>query len=259
MITILLEKILAALTQLLSNIKTKLNTIKNNLDDLIVVATATGPIASFTTTITKPFISFIVDIPESETGTDTITVYQTGSNIWNEKWELGSISTANGSLVVSTTTIRSKNKIKVAAGSKYSLVKPSGQQIFILFYDKNDTPIQYVQVPGDSLVVFNISANISQLSTNGTFTVPSGTDYILFRYDGTTTYESGVSINYPSTDTEYHAHVTEATKTVTLPETVYGGEVDITDLITPEIKVINGVNNIFTDSGDVTVEYLKII
>lgn len=74
MITILLQKILAALTQLLGDIKTKLNTIKNNLDNLIVVATTSGPIASFTTTITKPFISCIVNIPKSVNGTDTVKI-----------------------------------------------------------------------------------------------------------------------------------------------------------------------------------------
>ena len=72
MITILLQKILAALTQLLGDIKTKLNTIKDNLDDLIVVATASGPIASFTTTITKPLISCKVEIkPKQSSGTPT--------------------------------------------------------------------------------------------------------------------------------------------------------------------------------------------
>ena len=90
MITILLQKILAALTQLLGDIKTKLNTIKDNLDDLIVVATASGPISSFTTTITKPLLSCKVEIKPKQasgtpspsnplpiSGTDTVIVTQT--------------------------------------------------------------------------------------------------------------------------------------------------------------------------------------
>ena len=242
MITILLQKILAALTQLLGDIKTKLNTIKDNLDDLIVVATASGPIASFTTTITKPFISFIVDVPESESGTDTVIITQTGANLWDEEWEVGNINTS-GEDTPDNNIIRTKGYISIKPSTSYyaKIASSPYSSCRVFYYDQNKNFIEY-----------------KPLDKNLVFTTVSGAFYCRIRFATATTYNNDISINYPSTDTAYHAHVTATTKTVSLPQTVYGGEVDITDSILPEIKAKNGVNNIFTDSGDVTIEYLKL-
>ena len=241
MITILLQKILAALIQLLGNIKTKLNTIKDNLDDLIVVATASGPIASFTTTITKPFISFIVDIPETESGTDTVIITLTGANLWDEITEVGNINNTSGEKEPSTSLLRTKNYIKVVAGKTYYFKSSASYNGTLFFYDKdhNFLSLQYKQ--------------------NDTFTVPANACYMLFKIASGygTTYNNDYGVNFPATITTYEPY-SATTKTVSLPSTVYGGEVDITESILPEIKAKNGVNNIFSDSGDVTVEYLKL-
>lgn len=47
------------------------------------------------------------------------TVYRTGVNVWDEEWEVGSISNSTGEDSVSTTTIRSKNYIPVVPGATY--------------------------------------------------------------------------------------------------------------------------------------------
>ena len=230
MITILLQKILAALTQLLGDIKTKLNTIKDNLDNLIVVATASGPIASFTTTITKPLISCKVEIKPKQasgtptpssplpiSGTDTVIVTQTGANFWDEEWELGSISTTTGQPVSSSAKIRSKNFIPIKASTSFCIMTENAlaDTDYLYFYDINQNYI--------SSVVWKSSQTGLRVFV---FTSPSNAYYMKFVNKGTT-YGNDISINYPSTDTAYHAHVTATTKTVSLPQTVYGGEVDV--------------------------------
>lgn len=335
MITILLQKILAALTQLLGDIKTKLNTIKDNLDNLIVVATASGPIASFTTTITKPFISFIVDIPESESGTDTVIVTQTKKNLVFSK--IDATVDASG-VIISSSNYYKLCIAKVAQGQTYTVTTSDTQLVCGFFTD----------IPSIGDTTYNNSRTIQ---ASKTFTAPI-TGYVGFRaiYDGDYQCEVG---NQATTYEPY----TATTKTVSLPSTVYGGEVDVisgkitktyeaddlgvmswsyesdegyfysdsitdiksgsenclcesgytydaalsvnktfnvsgtqirfrddtysaapdfktavtgidfiyelaeadTDSITPEvITALNGVNNIFSDSGDVNVEYLKL-
>lgn len=208
MITILLQKILAALTQLLGDIKTKLNTIKDNLDNLIVVATATGPIASFTTNLTRPLLSCIVDIPESVSGTDTITVTQTGANLWDGEYENGSLSSVDGTPAIDSTRYRTVNYILVKPNTSYFFKLTSNSYIYE--YDENHNYI--------TRNAYNSSSD---------FTVSSNCHYIKFTSLRTGFDVNSTSINFPSTDTTYHAHVTATTKTVSLPSTVYGGEVDI--------------------------------
>ena len=258
MITILLQKILAALTQLLGDIKTKLNTIKDNLDNLIVVATASGPIASFTTTITKPFISFIVDVPESISGTDTVIVTQTGMNLANIKpfadWVVKKSYLCNSADLP-------RKRTKLVFIDNDTSVSLSG--INFGFFDTswdgvtNISSSQYRWVINNGAIQ---SENRNIPTTNDTTIFLDG----LFVYPNTEAAFNAVFARYKimvipenSTATVYEAY-SATTKTVSLPSTVYGGEVDITDSILPEIKAKNGVNNIFTDSGDVTIEYLKL-
>ena len=222
-----------------------LEELKGDLTALLPVDMASGAIANFDTDLSLPLVDCKANIVASQpSGTPTpssplaITGYtgmnltRCGVNLWDEEWELGSLSTANGGKVVSTTTIRSKNNIEIKYGVRYSFIKPNTPQIFVLFYDENDTALTYVQQTGDTATAYNISALISANNTVVSFTPPTGTKYILFRVDNTTTYTSGISINYPSTDTDYHAYNTAST---TYPVswqdeagTVYGGNLDLT-------------------------------
>jgi hypothetical protein len=65
-------------------------------------------------------------------------------------------------------------------------------------------------------------------SGNGTFTTPEGTAYIKFcTYSNySATYNHDISINYPSTDHDYHPY-TGRSITIDLGQTVYGGKLDV--------------------------------
>ena len=240
MITILLQRVLAALTQLLGDIKTKLNTIKDNLDDLIVVATASGPIASFTTTITKPFISCNVEIKPKQasgtptpssplpiSGTDTVIITQTGANLANIKpfadWVVKKSYLCNSADLP-------RKRTKLVFIDNDTSVSLSG--INFGFFDTswdgitNINSSQYRWVINNG-VIQSEKRNIP--TTNDTTIFLDG----LFIYPNTEAAFNAVFARYKimvipenSTATTYEPY-SATTKTVSLPETVYGGEVDV--------------------------------
>ena len=143
-------------------------------------------------------------------GWDSVTLLNTGVNQWNEVWELGVYDTSTGEKVSSTVRIRSKDYIPVAGGATYYFFVGVIMNIRVLYYDVNKDFIS--SPPG-----FN----------NTIFTVPSNAKYMTF-YIGEgygVTYNNDISINYPSTDTEYHAYTGE-THTATFPSTIMGGSYD---------------------------------
>ncbi len=164
-----------------------------------------GNIIKFTSSLSMPLMSCKTNFSAKQDLHGQSGSYPAGGQLWDEVWELGSISTVTGEKSGSTANIRTKNVIKVTENTRYSIVKPSGNQMFILFYRSDNTVIQYVQNTGD-IGVYNLAATVNASVTNGTFTTPAETDYIMFRWDGITTYSAGVSINYPSTDTSYHPY-----------------------------------------------------
>ena len=264
MITILLQKILEALTQLLFNLKTKLNTIKDNLDNLIVVATASGPIASFTTTITKPFISLIVDVPESESGTDTVIVTQTGKNLFNPSIS-SNINTSinawgsNDTNIVAFLNTLKQGTYKLSYKIKVDAINGSGTDSYGIIIAPSSGAHINTRATESNVSVGSI------FERNAIITIGEGTTFTnVWFYTGRSPATSADSCTFYDFQLEVGNQATAyepysaTTKTVSLPSTVYGGEVDITDSILPEIKAKNGVNNIFTDSGDVTVAYLKL-
>jgi len=151
-----------------------------------------------------------------EEGATTVT--RCGVNLWDEEWELGGISTVTGVDFPNNNQIRSVNYIKVSPNTTYY---NKGYTLAIIGYDENKNFVEFL-------------GNI----TVGTFTIPSGVSYIRFCRTATT-YNNDISINYPATDTTYH-HYTGNTVPVS----------EATTLVTE-----SGVNNVFADSGEVTVQY----
>ena len=152
-----------------------------------------------------------------------------GENLWDEQWEAGSIN-AQGEKVGSENYIRTKN---------YTFLKPSTTYYFycgsasvgreVFFYDINKTFISY-----------------QKLNANGTFATPTNAKYMLFTMYRTygNTYNNDISINYPSTDTDYHAYKGN-TYNIEFPSeagTVYGGTLDVTNgvLTVDRVMVLGG-------------------
>ena len=146
--------------------------------------------------------------------TECVT-YVSGINVWDEEWEVGGIDPATGANVGSS-EIRSKNYIKVLPNTAYYChVGSSAGQTYNIksrFYDADKN---YIGTGGT-------------WKYNSTFTIPSGAQYLRFAMQPEygTTYNHDISINYPSTDHDYHAY-NGNTYTTDLGRTVYGGDVEV--------------------------------
>lgn len=245
------------------------------------------------------------------TGKSAVNVTRTGVNVWDEEWENGYIYDSTGNNMPSNNFIRSKNYIPVKSNETYYFANGGNvANTDVYFYDKNKTYLG-----------LNTSGHITIARSNDTFTIPENAYFMRFYMASSygSSYNNDISINYPSTDTEYHAY-NGTTYTTTLkdgnnqPLTCYGGELTnvngvqsltvthanissyngetinepwissmdvyatgttpttgaqvVYPLTTPEeitqdtltISSVAGTNNIWTDSGDITVKALdKII
>lgn len=137
----------------------------------------------------------------------------TGINVWDEEWELGSISSDTGQNTSATANIRSKNYSSCVPGTSLFFCGNSGQAFAgVRWYDANKTYLGLVS-----------SGN----ANNVAITVPDNAYY--FRLAFVTaygaTYNNDVSVNYPSSDHDYHAYngTVYPISWQTEAGTVYGG------------------------------------
>ena len=160
-------------------------------------------------------------------------VTRTGVNVWDEEWEVGDIN-SSGANAPASDRIRSKNYISVTPNTIYYIKASYG--VWFWGYDINKNYVGCVPT--------------SSSYNNQTITLPSGIYYIRFvvRSGYGTTYNHDISINYPSTDHDYHA-----SNVSTIPiswqssaGTVYGGSLDVTTgvlTVTHIGTVYNGTEN----------------
>ena len=144
------------------------------------------------------------------TGWSAANVYRTGVNVWDEVWEVGGFN-GDGSKNGDTARIRSKNYISVKPNTAYNI----HGRLSVFTYDANKTNVGATGFIGDAS------------GTPYTLTTDADTYYLMFMCNTAygTTYNNDISINYPSTDTAYHAY-NGTTATLTFGQTVYGGKVD---------------------------------
>ena len=159
-------------------------------------------------------------------GRTGLSVYRTGVNVWDEQWELGSYNVNTGVPGASNSQIRCKNKIKVVPNTTYYI--KATNTLWILEYDADD-----------------IYLNKYTFKMNQVFTTSANTQYIRFYALSTygTTYNHDISINYPSTDHDYHAYNgnTYAIDWTSPAGTVYGGTLNV---VTGELVVDRGRVNV---------------
>ena len=144
-------------------------------------------------------------------GRTGVSAYRTGVNVWDEQY------------FVSSNRIQS-NYIPVLPNTTYNRVSPNN--IIPLYYD----------------------ADKNQLSTGiwgtGVFTTPADCYYLRFQVDPVygVTYNHDISINYPSTDTDYHAYQGQTISVDWTSEagTVYGGTLDVvTGVLTVDRAIVD--------------------
>ena len=221
-------------------------------------ATATGNPASFTTDVAKKLTGLTVTISD-ENGISGLSVFRTGYNVWNEEWEKGTLNGSGGNYA-SDRNIRTKGYIPVVPGAKYYIKytipgQTASGNMKAYFYDADKTYISSTWVnPGEK-------------------TIPSGAHYVRFYMDTKygAEYLDNISLNFPHTETTYHAYEGESVD-YNFGEPVTAGSLDAvtgeltvtspaskTIQLTPcGIKTIDGTNNVFTDKGGSnTVKYLK--
>lgn len=120
-------------------------------------------------------------------GDNSIKVQNT--NIWDEEWEQGYYN-ANGNPIVGTSSVRSKNYIRVEPNTSIYLYNGTDSNGRICYYDKNKNFIS------------------TQTSTNISKTTPSNCYYARIS-TGTTyggTYKNDISIYYGTTNLGYIKH-----------------------------------------------------
>ena len=222
--------------------------------------TKTGNPASFTTDVAKQLTGLTVTVSD-ENGISGLSVFRTGFNVWDEVWEKGTIN-SSGANSSSDENIRSKNYIPVVAGAKYFIRysipgQSASSNMKVFFYDADKTFIN----SSDTWV------NPSEK------TIPSGAHYMRFYMDTRygAEYLDNIGLNYPSSETTYHAYEGESVD-YDFGESVTAGSLDAvageltvtspaskTIQLTPcGFKTIAGTNNVFTDKGGSnTVKYLK--
>lgn len=165
-------------------------------------------------------------------GWSEAVVTDRGINIWDEEWEVGDINGASGINVESLSHIRTKNYVSVNPNTSYYF--SCANEIRIRYYDK------------DKLFIGEVDAsNKGKVTPTGNIrTTQSNCYYIRFVIRDTTTYANNVSVNYPSTDTSYHAY-NGKTVTIQFGSTIYDGELDVVNG-TSGNKLTHGIRQGFT-------------
>lgn len=206
----------------------ELASVKSDLNDKasVIISSTSGSIAHFEDGSESDAVDVIAYINPVQSGSGDpsptnvrpitgftgMNITGTGANIWDEETELGGISSSDGSEYSASNAIRAKNYIPVIAGKQYYFLCPVN--VTRCFYDENK---QWIST--------GYSGNI-------VLTVPSNACYFRFSLPSTygTTYNHDISINYPSTDHDYHAYNPDSDiYPITFPTeagTVYGGYVD---------------------------------
>lgn len=146
---------------------------------------------------------------------DGVNVSVTGVNVWDEDWELGGLVYADGSKFDTSDRIRSKNFCPCLPNTQYFMKSLNDQITVQIFYYAKDK---------------------SYISYNGykdsVFTTVNNAYYFKVVISTITTYTSGVSVNYPSTDTLYHPYNPDSkTYFIEFPsgDAIVGGTYDISN------------------------------
>ena len=132
-----------------------------------------------------------------------------GINVWDEEWESGDINVTTGEPRDNASRIRSKNFIPVRPNTVF-YGKSSYPNTVVCFYGKDK---EWVTPSGYAVAI------------DRTFITPSWCYWIKL-YCNTTAYAHDISINYPSTDHDYHPYAGRSI-TIDLGQTVYGGHLDV--------------------------------
>lgn len=152
-------------------------------------------------------------------GLESVVVERRGRNIWDEKWEIGDINSNTGAEQPSNNYYRS-GYIPVISVKQCYFRTPTTIRKWIYFYRADKSYL------GTNTVIRG--------NTNIDFSIPEGTYYIrflLYASEYGNSYNNDVCINIfdPDFNGQYATYEGYANSTTTLPTTVYGGTLDLTN------------------------------
>ena len=213
---------------------------------------ATSTSGSFVTDVVAPLKKLLLNLSPIQSGSGTpspdnvrpisghteCVTSVCGVNVWDEEWAVGGINSSNGQDLATISQIRSKGFISILPSTAYFNYFGNiegGGNFQARFYDSDKEYIGYVDADGVAI------------NKNRVFVTPSNARYMRFQVQSTygTTYNHDISINYPSTDHDYHAYDGN-TYTTDLGRTVYGGTLDVVSgvlTINRGIAVFDGTEN----------------
>ena len=145
-----------------------------------------------------------------------------GTNLWDGEYLRGAYSNT-GSFSLSDNYISSKNQIRVKPNTSFYFRKISTCPLYYCEYDIDGTFLRRIvdatAFSGGKVITTSTDAYFINFSIGG-----SGSQAV--------TSPDGICLNYPSTDTSYHAYNGQTTtiqfKDGSNPLTVYGGSLDVT-------------------------------
>lgn len=192
------------------------------ISDLVTLGESSGSIASFSTDIADKLYSCYVNVTAVQSGSGTpspsnvraisgwseCNLNVTGYNIWDEVWENGTINSTTGEDEPNANYIRSKNYIPIQPSTNYYY--KTSAALRLIYYGKG---FEFVGI-----------AN----ANNGVVESPANAYYVRFYPNSSTygsTYKNDISINYPSTNTNYNKFGT--THNIPFNQTIYGGVLDV--------------------------------
>ena len=192
--------------------------------------TLSGALCSFTDGADMPMVACTAEIVPKQSGSGTpspsnvrpisgwesVSVDVSGVNIWNEEWEYRSGA------------IRNVTPIPLKPNTTYFLKAPTGTSW---------ANVYCLDANGNDVKVANANATFTTTADTVSGRLVTGGAY-------GTTYNHDISINYPSTEHDYHAY-TGTTTTVNLGRTVYGGTLDV-------VSGVLTVNRAMVDLGTLT-------
>lgn len=210
-------------TDLQTDDKTVLGAINEVNSRTIAYDVVSGPIANFKTSLELPIKSLEIDVnavqsagtptpasPLPISGWSQVEVYQRGVNLWNENTEIGGLNDTTGQPTSDNNRLRSADYCPIKENETVYVKKGGLGNINLFFYDASKTFL----------------SKTDWVSGNATRNIPSGAYYfkIVLATQYGTTYNHDISINYPSSDTTYHAYNPNGnTEVINLGGTYYGG------------------------------------
>ena len=157
------------------------------------------------------------------TGWSSINIQRKSANIWDEEWESGTIDMSTGENEPSADAIRSKNFCECEPNTTYCLVKKPSVYMAVIYYTSSKVRlISQSYNNDDPYVVIQTNPSVSYFKIiYGNSTTP------------VTVYDNTISLNYPSTDTQYHSNIKKEillpTSQLSYMDAFYGADLNITN------------------------------